>query len=598
MQSFFIALAKNERGWQPSLVADAESRLATELGHDITHRKVVVSRDRRIALLAFTNEPTLSLYEEASGKVAVISGYSSRASELLTAEPSLDLQPQLNQLPGRFSGAVFDPAENLVAVANSTVRVDSIFYGRNSDYSIVGTRASTIASFLSGRADLDVQALLSFISTGFFGCNDTAFQGVTCLPAATTWFVSGGSERRIRRPLAQHARDHGYGAAELAEAFVAAILEMSDESGPIALGLTGGKDSRLIAAAATRAGLTLDCYTQWSGEWCSSDVYVAELVAKELGVPHRLERAASPGGESTSEIDYLNLTAKTLRATDGALWGFDSEDLATSFSGEGRVRGLGGEVLRGGYGEKHKELTRRRAEEVARLQFGRHSHLFTDDARYRYFSFLDDWCSEFSDNAAPHDLLDALYAEFRIGRWVAARSRASALRCRDWMPFADNALAFKLLSIPALAKVDRPLHMQMLEALNPNLVPIPLANEYWPGTPKRDGLRMKETHPQAFRSWRQLARQSDWRRTFPPALVEHMREYCIGQGRIGLLGEVVDIDAAAALLGGERDVYEARQNMKVLHGLYAACVLVSGDWLKAPKIGMPEPLQFSFQTAE
>ena len=583
MQSFFAVARRDEERWDERLLDATASELARWLTYaeHVTAQRAIASRCGRVALFAFTNEPRLTIVEER-GLVLAVSGYSTAAAQLLDARPDHTLFRQLTELPGRFAAALFDPDAGRIAAASSVVAVDPLYHGRTDQMAVVGTQASAIAGLLHGELRVDPGGLFSFINTGFFGSRDTAFEDVTCLPPASTWTVEDGVENRTHRSLADLKRA-ARGAAprhRLADDFTAAVREMAGAA-PISLGLTGGRDSRILLAGALRAGLEVDCYTDDSGEWCASDVYVARLLAARLGVPHRVVKSAAPGSGAPSDgpIDPLRLAASTLRATDAGMYLYDSHDLETRFHPVAALRGYAGGLLRGGYAVKHKDLTRARAHEIARAQFGRQHRYFRDDVRDRYFDFLDDWMADFDDDLGPHDLLECLYADFRCGRWVAAQTRALGLAARDFTPFLDNRLALTTISLPAEEKTRGAVGRELLRALWPGALEVPLANNLFPGTTAAAAQALKREHPEAFRPWRSLALATDWRRAFPDFFVDHIRAYCLDQGRLDLLRDAMQVDEVARFLREGATAFREGSNMKFVHGLYSACVLASGDWL-------------------
>ena len=495
---------------------------------------------------------------------------------------------------GRFSAALFDPLAEEAVAANSVVRVDPLFRAASNDYSVVGTEARAVAAAV-GELRYSSSGLFTLINTGFFGTNDTAFDGVRCLPSSSTWLVRGDTETCSRRSLGDLKRGDLRAPPDpadvLAEELVGSMGEMYCDAGPLLLGLTGGKDSRLLAAAARRANLAITTQTLAQGDWNAADVYVAKLVADRMGLPHVVNTVATESDEQTITVDYLSRAATNLHSSDGAIYAYEIIGaIDDPFLENGQMSGLGGELLRGGYAEKHKKLTPERAREIASAQFARSARFFLPDVSRAYEDFADSWFAELGE-LGPWDTLDCLYADFRCGRWIAATSRSSMIRSFHRLPFLDNRLAQATLALPATSKVTGELLSRILARLSPEVADVPLANALWPGTPKQDAERLKRDHPQAFESMKRRAATNDWRRAFPAELVAHIRDYCLEDGRIELLRDVLDLEACAEFLRGDRD--QLRKQMKFVHGLFSACTLVSGDWLKAPRVSAPLEIDLS-----
>lgn len=579
MQSFFVLHSHRDRPLAAEEVSNAEDRLAAALTYarHLTQRRTFLSRSRTIALLLFSNEPRLNLWQSDEGRIAFASGYTTAGSELLRSPADGGLASVVGGMSGRFSAVVFDPAEDRIAVANSTVRVDPVFVASGEHWTVLGTQASAVARLVGDGLAYDHEALFSFINTGFFGCDDTPFSGVRCLPAASTWHVERGAEREQRLPIVPPTAKGDPEA--LAAALTSAVGQMNDDAGPIALGLTGGKDSRLMLAAVVKSGLRVECTTRRTGAWSYPDVHMGSRVAALVGVPHRVQDIEPQSGPLV--VDYLARAALNLKATDGGIFAFESIRFDPKFSSRGGCGGLGGETLRGGYADHHRKVTRESAVEIARRQFGREAELFTPAAAARYATFLDRWMDDRAELAA-HDLLDRLYAEFRCGRWTAASTRSTAMFGPSWLPYLDNRFAATVSTIPARDRVGARLLQDIVRVLDPRLADLPLADQFWPGTPKEEQERIRAALPLAFTAARDAGSATDWRRSFPDPLTAHVRRYCLDEGRLKLLAGVLRTDAVAALLRGGRELLTPR--FKLIHGIYSACVLVSGDWLRTPPV--------------
>src|SRR6202030_4817466 len=74
------------------------------------------------------------------------------------------------------------------------------------------------------------------------------------------------------------------GAREVAEGLVAAVAPLRDAGSPVELSLTGGKDSRLIAAALVKAGVPVVARTHGFADHPA--VVVAAEIARLLGIEH------------------------------------------------------------------------------------------------------------------------------------------------------------------------------------------------------------------------------------------------------------------------------------------------------------------------
>ena len=180
-----------------------------------------------------------------------------------------------------------------------------------------------------------------------------------------------------------------------------AVAPLRDAPGPVELSLTGGKDSRLIAAALARAGVPARARTY--GFPGHPDVVIAAQVARELGLEHevvepRTTGAAGPGGTTgtdgangadgagvggitgaariagaagsrvVQEVDVLGRLRATVLVADGMLSAFENVGRPDPDAGSATViGGHGGELLRGGYAKIIPGSAARRAAGSAEL---------------------------------------------------------------------------------------------------------------------------------------------------------------------------------------------------------------------------------------
>lgn len=162
----------------------------------------------------------------------------------------------------------------------------SIAFGESSELIVAGTRPRLVARILQdfGRARLDTSYVLSSL-VGWSLDDRTPYEGVTLIAVDEMLCVSDGRcktsrvptppfERRAFSPLALETLRYRH-------ALRRAVQPLSEVDG-FELRLSGGKDSRLVAAALHESGIvpsTAICHGI-PGEW---ETPVAERVAKALG---------------------------------------------------------------------------------------------------------------------------------------------------------------------------------------------------------------------------------------------------------------------------------------------------------------------------
>jgi asparagine synthetase B (glutamine-hydrolysing) len=106
-------------------------------------------------------------------------------------------------------------------------------------------------------------------------------------------------------------------AEQMSDRFVAAVREQTAQPGHYALPLSGGLDSRCIAAALHRCGRQVNTLT--IGSDGAADLRLSEVVAERLGFAHHTW--------IVSPRDFLGWVEEGVRLTDGTLGAFDTHIL-------------------------------------------------------------------------------------------------------------------------------------------------------------------------------------------------------------------------------------------------------------------------------
>ncbi|MBO0821055.1 MAG: hypothetical protein J2P26_09425, partial [Nocardiopsaceae bacterium] len=195
-----------------------------------------------------------------------------------------------------------DEDGSLVRARTSITRVDPVYLAEVPGAVILSDRAMWAAA-VAGRLDRpDPNHVAALLSCGFPLGSATGWEGVSALPPATSVSYAGtrghATDGLAGRPADPGASDRApdgapAGAARVAAALVDAVAPLRSAGQPVRLSLTGGKDSRLIAAALVAAGVEVRASTHGFAE--HPDVPVATEVARLLGIEHEVTTPAAPG---------------------------------------------------------------------------------------------------------------------------------------------------------------------------------------------------------------------------------------------------------------------------------------------------------------
>ena len=505
--------------------------------------------------------------------------------------------------PPSYAGTIWVAGEGggTVCARTAITRVDPVFVTRTGRAAIIADRASWAAATAGRLGDADPLLYAGLLGPGYPLGAVTPFAGVRALGPATTCRVAGGEITETgHAPLTSPDPGDPEAAARVAEALVQAVTPLRDVPAPVELSLTGGKDSRLIAAALARAGVPV--YARTYGFADHPDVIIAAQVARELGLEHEIAQprttgggpggaagaaagrspVPSPGPAAVQEVDVLGRLRATVLVADGMLSAFENvgrpdPDTATAAIAIG---GHGGELLRGGYATMIPGSAARRAAgsaELLRRLTLRRVPLLRARWRAGYVASVAPWAAAVA--AHPQATLDNFYLVNRAGRWSAAARQAYAIRSVMAQPFFDDGVVRAARSAPLAERLDDRLVRGAIGALCPALLGIPLAADRWKsdaGPRRNDGARSG-------------ARASfDWRRGYGDEVAGFLRDYVLDTGSAGGLFAIVSRPAA------ERLLRPPHTEPVTVWALATLAALISQDWLGArapdgPTFAIPVP---------
>jgi hypothetical protein len=340
------------------------------------------------------------------------------ASDLAHASRRLPFDEVVEDLRGIFA-IVRLGAGGDAAVATDPLGFRCLYLGESPDAVAISSRAELVARGLNadGRAPVrDALGSCWLAYTTYRIGDSTGFEGVRVLPAG------GIAEIRPRRGLRvtssapwmpdPHMRESTPDdIVELVRADITAslraILELPAERHVV--GLTGGKDSRLILAVALGAGLAHDFEYETIGPPDLADVRVASELAAQFGLRHTV-RFLGLG----SDRPYGERIRDFVAVTGGMLNIWDLSD-PSAVEDEVRVVGLCGEALR--VFRRISKGMRSRDDLVERFSprdFGRLQLVRRQGAGQLHRMLLDALLDDPSGRSEPSDLFDAFYMRNRV----------------------------------------------------------------------------------------------------------------------------------------------------------------------------------------
>ena len=472
------------------------------------------------------------------------------------------------------------PAPAVLRARTGLARVEPVYLAETPGAVVVSDRASWTAAVTGRLDDHDPVMTGAFLSLGYPTGAATPFRGVRAMAAGHSLLVAGGRTVIARTDDGQAEAGDVAGARRVAAALVEAVRPLAEEAVPVELSLTGGKDSRLIAAALAAAGVPFRVRTH--GFATDPDVIIAGMIAERLGLEHTVtEPRAAAAGQPPDQGEVLGRLRSAVLVSDGMLSAFENigswvrpdREAATEPVQTG---GHGGELLRGGYAQvawrspapgrpvrAAQAWSSAAAAELFRRLTTRRLGLLRPAATAAYLASLAPWAAAIG--TGPLRALDDFYLANRAGRWSAAARQAYLIRSPLVQPFFGDRVIQAARAVPFRQRMDDQLHRDVLASLAPELLGLPLAGHPWQGE--------RATADNVLTARPGASAPADWRRS--QATTGFLREYVLDFGGAGRLFGIVSRRAA------ERALQPPQADPQAAWALATLAVLVSGDWLNA-----------------
>jgi hypothetical protein len=470
---------------------------------------------------------------------------------------------------GSHAGTIWADAGGLHARTGVT-RVDPVYLAEVPGAVVVSDRASWAAAVAGRLGEPDPVMVAAFLSLGYPVGAATPFRGVRALGPRQQLTVTGG---RLVVTAVREADPAAGSYDAVASALVEAVRPLGEPGVPVELSLTGGKDSRLIAAALAAAKVPFRARTH--GFASHPDVIVAAMIASALGVEHVVTepRPAAPE-QAPDEADVLARLRSAVLVSDGMLSAFENvgrpdPQLTTEPVQTG---GHGGELLRGGYApaawtdrSPARAWSEARGAELFRRMVTRRLGLLRPAAAGQYLASLAPFAATLP--RGPLRTLDDFYLVNRAGRWSAAARQAYLIRSPLVQPFFSDRVVEAARAVPLPDRITDRLHRGVLAALSPDLLDLPLAGSGWKSGPRTPPVRPAATAGPAG--------ASDWRRAYGDQMARLLRDYALDLGAAGGMFDLVRRSAA------ERALRPPQADSHAAWALATLAALLSGDWLNA-----------------
>ncbi len=186
-----------------------------------------------------------------------------------------------------FALALWDHREKELTLARDRLGEKPLVYFYDGRILAFASEMKALRGFHGGV--MDPAAVDAYLALGYVPAPLAIFRGCRKLePGQLLRFKAGGEPRRARWWVAGSSADAtGDRRTALRERVGEAVRQRLRADVPVALSLSGGVDSSVIAAECVRQGAAIESFTvRFDGE--SSDVEAARSVARHLGLRHHV----------------------------------------------------------------------------------------------------------------------------------------------------------------------------------------------------------------------------------------------------------------------------------------------------------------------
>lgn len=519
-------------GQAAQILNDRSSSLIAALGYRSEGAELLVSADRRMAAMHFSRSTHLyrasdQRHTDLDGAVTLLKGHAIRRgrddAHLLTAEAiAREItgggSPTLRErLVGDYGICHFDGSD--ATFVSDPLSMVPLFYHEAGDGTCIVTTRPRLIQALMPHLDFDYRSLawqaIAFWPLG----EDTLVSGIRRVPQGGWLGIKDSGILVHERPLSYlNRQDGGEMRAELArdpEAVLDRVVgEMAgslravfDTGARVNLALTGGRDSRAIAALATMTGPLPGTLAAFSnGVPDHPDVVVGRSVAEAIGAEFT-NNIPKPASFSSGDIFRQRLGA--VFRYDGMLpiWdGGGSAGISPAVLLQGHV----GEVYR----DKWFSTPYASPEDFAQRMFAGANvdpnDLLRADAAADLKEQLVERARYYVDSGASVAQLGGVFRIEGMQSWESAQFSQGALWASHPVhPLYDPDLIDLSFLAPPEWRNDERIHYEIVKRSRFDLVDLPFAEHGWHG-----GLELNAgcsaVHVPPVRNTRQLVSASGW----------------------------------------------------------------------------------------
>jgi len=427
------------------------------------------------------------------------------------------------QLDGFYCGIRILKKTSKLEIQLDDFGVYPVFYWTSGSSWLISNSVSLLDR-LTGTRELDAAGVSRFVAMGWVAGDRTLRKGIRVFPAGERWAWS----KDKAAPSRQQTLDRSALACKtkskltrfdvigLGEDMVRPLKSLGRDFDNILCPLTGGKDSRVLAALLASNDIAARYYTY--GNNIGRDAQIASQVASALNVDHESLLTES----FDLSVNWDDLAKNFVMQADGMcplqliLGAVTAEGVATRPIPV-RIWGAGGELSRAPYLNPVHDFrgpsVRDMQNNIAQRWIDGANGLIRPDACAMARSFVDETIQEYADDGFDvSDLNDVFFLYERAGTRSGKNMRATMEFRDSYSPYYCRAFVEAVFSLDARSRRTEPLHYRLIEEYAPAVLRIPFDKGSWPSRSPSLNLYLEVMEQVTRRLKSEAARRIPWAR--------------------------------------------------------------------------------------
>jgi len=497
----------------------------------------------------------------------------------------------VSDLDGFFCCLRIDKAALTAELQLDSFGTYPVFYWNEGDALLISNSVAVLDRITRSTA-LDPEGVSRMLTMGWVAGDRTLRAGVRAFPAGQRWTWSAASGQ------AKTASSYGYRdlagvrktpltrqrIAELADGLGRQLRVIGDNFDNVHCPLTGGKDSRVIAALLASNDIDVHFYTY--GNRVGRDSEIAGQVADALGIEHEsvLTETSSLLANWDKEVESFVFQGDGMCPLQLIVGAISARKVAAPPMPV-RLWGAGGEIGRAYHFNPLRAMQRDSVagmkRTVRRRWLGDCDGLMRPGVYASAASFIGDSIDRYADAGfGTSDLADVFFLYQRGGRRVGKNLRANMSLRDSYSPFFTRQFVEVAFSLGESERRTEPLHHDLLAAMAPEALAIPFDKGGWSSRSATVNRYQELTRVVYGRIARNLqgrfgvggsskpdnilVKDTNFERTaWLDRLQETFRQMCLDESQ-GEIWNYVDKNKFATVTSGRRNARSIAHNAKAL----------------------------------